>query len=85
MAETPLERGAYLVRGIAACGNCHTTRDSDEKPIAAMKLAGGRALDVPLAIIVMPNITSDKERASVAGPMNKLRSQFAIGDGRMAH
>ena len=23
-AETPLERGAYLVRGIMACGNCHT-------------------------------------------------------------
>ena len=23
-AETPLERGAYLVEGIAGCGNCHT-------------------------------------------------------------
>ena len=61
MAETPLERGAYLVRGIAGCGNCHTTRDSDEKPIAAMELAGGRVLDAPFARIVMPNITPDKE------------------------
>lgn len=26
VAETPSERGAYLVRGIAGCGNCHTPR-----------------------------------------------------------
>src|SRR4051812_44532811 len=24
MAETPLERGSYLVNGILTCGNCHT-------------------------------------------------------------
>jgi len=23
-AETPLERGTYLMRSIVACGNCHT-------------------------------------------------------------
>jgi mono/diheme cytochrome c family protein len=40
LAETPLERRAYLVRGIAGCGNCHTPRGSEEKPIAAMELAG---------------------------------------------
>ena len=61
MAETPLERGAYLVRGIAGCGNCHTARDPDEKPIAAMELAGGRVLDAPFARIIMPNITPDNE------------------------
>jgi hypothetical protein len=62
MAETPLERGAYLVRGIGGCGNCHTARDSDEKPIAEMELAGGRVLDEPFARIVMPNITPDNEK-----------------------
>jgi mono/diheme cytochrome c family protein len=25
-AETPLERGRYLVETIAGCGNCHTPR-----------------------------------------------------------
>ena len=38
MAETPLERGAYLVRGIAGCGNCHTPRDPDEQPIGTVEL-----------------------------------------------
>lgn len=60
-AETPLERGTYLVRGIAGCGNCHTSRNADETPIAAMELAGGRVLDTPFAVIVMPNITPDNE------------------------
>ena len=27
--ETLLERGTYLVRGVVACGNCHTTRGED--------------------------------------------------------
>ena len=25
-AETPIERGAYLVNGLMTCGNCHTPR-----------------------------------------------------------
>ncbi len=29
MAETQLERGEYLVRGIAGCGNCHTPLGPD--------------------------------------------------------
>src|SRR5260221_5690765 len=31
-AESPTERGAYLVNTIMACGNCHTPRDADGKP-----------------------------------------------------
>jgi cytochrome c553 len=27
-AETLVERGAYLVTTVAACGNCHTPRDA---------------------------------------------------------
>jgi len=61
IAETPLKRRAYLVHGIAGWGNCHTPRDPDEKPIAAMELAGGRVLDLSFAVIVMPNITPDTE------------------------
>src|SRR3978361_2484075 len=60
-AETPLERGIYLVRGIAACGNCHTSRDADAKPIPGIELAGGNEFDVPIGHIVTPNITPDAE------------------------
>src|SRR5262249_59999482 len=38
--ETLVERGAYLVTTVAACGNCHTPRDASGKPMAKMTLAG---------------------------------------------
>jgi len=37
---TPIERGRYLVTTILACGNCHTPKDADGRPIAAKELAG---------------------------------------------
>ena len=61
-AETRLERGAYLVNSLGACGNCHTPRDAKNQPIAGMELAGGREFDVAeLGHIVGPNITPDKD------------------------
>lgn len=61
-AETRLERGAYLVNALGACGNCHTPRDAKNQPIAGMELAGGREFDVAeLGHIVGPNITPDKD------------------------
>ncbi len=60
-SETPVERGAYLVRGIVACGNCHTPRDQDGKPIADRELAGGGVLNTPVFRAVSPNITPDPE------------------------
>src|ERR1700745_1530187 len=29
LAETPVERGSYLVNGVLTCGNCHTPRSPD--------------------------------------------------------
>jgi mono/diheme cytochrome c family protein len=60
-AETPLERGTYLVRGIAACGNCHTPKDAGGMPRADMELAGGREFDLPVGKPIAPNITPDME------------------------
>jgi len=60
-AETRLERGAYLVNSLGACGNCHTPRDAKNQPVAGMELAGGREFDIEIAHIVGPNITPDKE------------------------
>lgn len=39
LAETPVERGEYLVRGIAGCGNCHTPLGPDG-PVMDMELTG---------------------------------------------
>jgi mono/diheme cytochrome c family protein len=61
MAETPTERGAYLVNTIMACGNCHTPRDTDGKPIAERALSGGLTFTTPAFIATAPNITPDPE------------------------
>ena len=60
-AETLLERGAYLVRSIAACGNCHTPKGEKGEEPAGMELAGGLVIDEKPFTAVMPNITPDRE------------------------
>jgi mono/diheme cytochrome c family protein len=59
-AETPLERGTYLTRGVVACGNCHTPK-GPEGDIQSMELAGGFKIDEPPFTVVTPNITPDEE------------------------
>ncbi len=60
-AETPLQRGTYLMRSIVACGNCHTPKDPNFKPLNDQELAGGFAIDAPVFHAVAANITPDKE------------------------
>ena len=60
-AESPTERGAYLVDTIMACGNCHTPRGTDGKPIADKALSGGTTFNTPAFVATAPNITPDKE------------------------
>jgi mono/diheme cytochrome c family protein len=60
--ETLVQRGAYLVNTIAACGRCHTPRDAQGNPIAAMELAGGFEFDDGvIGHVVGPNITPDRD------------------------
>jgi mono/diheme cytochrome c family protein len=61
-ADTLLQRGAYLVNTVAACGRCHTPRDAHGNPIAAMELAAGIEFDDGvIGHVVGPNITPDRE------------------------
>jgi len=61
IAETPVERGNYLVNSIMACGNCHSPRDAEGKLIADRALSGGLAFNTPPFIATAANITPDKE------------------------
>jgi mono/diheme cytochrome c family protein len=61
MAESPAERGFYLVNTIMACGNCHTPRDADGMSIAEKAFSGGLAFTTPAFIATAPNITGDVE------------------------
>lgn len=55
-AETQLERGAYLVRHVAACGNCHTPMGPDG-PIADQEPAGRFVMSEPAFDAWAPNLT----------------------------
>ena len=59
-AETPLERGTYLLRGIVACGNCHTPK-GPQGELPGMELAGGVTIEEGVLDAVAPNITPDPE------------------------
>jgi len=61
MAESPAERGGYLVNTIMACGNCHSPRDADGKPIVGREFSGGLSFATPAFIATAPNITPDAE------------------------
>jgi mono/diheme cytochrome c family protein len=62
LAQSPIERGSYLVNTIMACGNCHTPRDADGKPIADRALSGGGlTLATPAFVATASNITPDAE------------------------
>jgi mono/diheme cytochrome c family protein len=58
-ADPPLERGAYLMHGIVACGNCHTPKGPDGHPLSDQELSGGVVIDAPVFHTVSPNITPD--------------------------
>jgi mono/diheme cytochrome c family protein len=85
-AETALERGTYLVRGIAACGNCHTPKDAAGKARTDLELAGGPELDLPVGKAVAPNITPDTETGIGAWTDEQIIAAIREGkrpDGRI--
>lgn len=77
-AETPLERGRYLMQSIVACGNCHTPQGPNG-PVAGMELAGGLRFEEPPFSAVAPNITPDK--ATGIGNWTDAQIVTAIRDG----
>lgn len=61
VAESPVERGEYLVRGPMGCGNCHTLQ-GPAGPDLTKELAGGQVvIDDAMMTAVAPNITPASE------------------------
>jgi mono/diheme cytochrome c family protein len=56
MAAPSVERGEYLVRGPAGCGNCHTPLGPDGR-VSGMELAGQLVEDNDAFTAIAPNIT----------------------------
>ncbi len=60
-ADSPVERGKYLLSSIVACGNCHTPKGPSGKAIAGKELSGGDPIVSPVFRAVPGNITPDKQ------------------------
>lgn len=55
-------RGAYLVNGPAACGNCHTQKGPDLRPLDNLALAGGVKFNSPsFGLAISKNLTPDND------------------------
>jgi mono/diheme cytochrome c family protein len=88
VAETPVERGAYLVNTIMACGNCHSPRDADGRLIPDKAFSGGINFTTPPFVATAPNITPDTETGigswSDAEIKRALVEGMRPGHGRLA-
>ncbi|MGF1629518.1 MAG: cytochrome C [Kiloniellaceae bacterium] len=78
-AETPLERGTYLMQGIVACGNCHTPQ-GPEGPLPGMELAGGLLMEDAAFTAYGANLTPDVETG--IGGWSDAEIITAIREGR---
>lgn len=58
LAQSPAQRGEYLVNSILNCGGCHSPPGPDG---AAKPFSGGILFDTPAFKAYAPNITPDKE------------------------
>ena len=77
-AETPVERGRYLVESIAGCGNCHSLQDASG-PLPGRELAGGPPIKEPPFDAYPSNITPDV--ATGIGAWSDEEVVRAIRDG----
>jgi len=59
-AESPVERGKYLVEVLGACGNCHSPKQPGGE-VPGKHLAGGFEIPETFGVAVVPNITPDSE------------------------
>jgi mono/diheme cytochrome c family protein len=61
LAQSPVERGKYLVNTILTCQNCHTPKGERGVPIYERDLSSGLEFDEPPFKVTASNITQDKE------------------------
>jgi mono/diheme cytochrome c family protein len=80
VAESPVERGNYLVNTILACGNCHTPRDADGRAVADRAFSGnGLTLSTPAFVVTAPNITPDVDTGIGSWSDAELKQALVTG------
>ena len=80
-ADTPLERGKYLVEGILTCGNCHTPRGPGGVLDTSKRHAGGpQVWETPQYKVHPTNITPDTQTGIGVWTPDQVKA--AIRDGK---
>ena len=79
LAQTPAERGAYLVNTIMTCQNCHTPKGPGGVPQFDKDLSGGLTFDEPPFKVTASNITPDKESGIGAWSDADIRKALVEG------
>ncbi|HZP78336.1 MAG TPA: c-type cytochrome [Pseudolabrys sp.] len=77
-AETPVERGSYLVNTIMTCGNCHSPKGPPEAT-AGKDFSGGLTFDEPPFKVTASNITQDKETGIGAWTNDEIKTLLRTG------
>ena len=76
-----LERGRYLMTTVMACGNCHTPRDAEGRPVAGKELSGGGVgFDIPPFAGTAANITPDRETGIGAWTDDEIKRAITHGE-----
>jgi mono/diheme cytochrome c family protein len=79
-AQSPVERGKYLVNGVLTCGNCHTPRAKGGVFDMEKQLSGGpQVFDEPSFIVKGANITPDRETGIGAWTAAEIKTALLGG------
>lgn len=80
LAQSPVERGRYLVTTILACGNCHTPKTAAGVSIKERNLSGGgTSFKTPGFDAVSSNITPDRETGIGAWSNEDIKAALTHG------
>jgi mono/diheme cytochrome c family protein len=77
-AQSPVERGHYLVNTIMTCVNCHTPK-GPPAAVAGKDLSGGLSWDEPPFKVTAPNITPDKDTGIGSWTDDQIKTMLLTG------
>lgn len=85
VAETPVERGSYLVNAVMVCDGCHTPRDPSDLAIPSglnleRRLSGGvEVWETPAYTVRGSNITTDRDTGIGAWSEDEIKRLLTQG------
>ena len=78
-AQTPVERGAYLVNAVMGCDGCHTPRGPGGFDMSKRFSGGSQVFDEPQFTVKGSNITPDRETGIGAWSDADIRKMMTEG------